>query len=259
MVDLDRTWLNRTPNKTARPSTPFTPRLVVWHETAGYGSLAWNLKPEVKASFNYLIARDGTIYHYVDERQFYAWHAGIGPTRPPYQGKSRWTIGGDLYVGNGINVYAIGVELEGPNDGTPITRAQTSSSTALLRHVRDTYGIPLDAAHHPEHADVAPEYKTDARGYAIAALLAQALQAPPSPTGYSVDTALLPVWDALGGLGRQTTLGWLPGPGYAVGPLRPFPDGNGQMQICERFIVGRDRAGAPRIPLAAEVKAWGLS
>ena len=41
------------------------------------------------------------------------------------------------YTGGQINIYGIGCEIEGPNDGTPITTAQTKAMLELMRHFRD--------------------------------------------------------------------------------------------------------------------------
>ena len=168
-MEFNTSYLNRTPNKTARNSTRFVPEFVVMHETAGYGSLEWNLRPDVRASFNYLITRNGVIYHYVDEQAFIAWHAGI---RSYARG----------YSGGQINVYSIGVELEGPNDGTPITTAQTQSMVALLRYFREKYGIPLTRQFYFAHKDVAPGYKDDPRGYSVEYTLKLIADSEPAPS-----------------------------------------------------------------------------
>ncbi|XSG76282.1 N-acetylmuramoyl-L-alanine amidase [Herpetosiphon llansteffanensis] len=153
-MQFDTSYLNKTPNKTARNTTSFKPEFVILHETAGYGSLEWNLRPEVRSSYNYLIARDGKTYHYVNEKAYVAWHAGV----------RSWARG---YSGGEINVHAIGVEVEGPNDGTPITTAQTKSLVELIRYFRDTYAIPISRDYFFAHSTVAPGYKDDPRGYSV--------------------------------------------------------------------------------------------
>lgn len=163
---LNTTYLNRTPNKTPRENPAgFRPEFVVMHETAGYGSLEWNLRADVRSSYNYLINRAGVIFHYVDENRFIAWGAGV---------RSRWSVEGQTYTNGQINVAALNVELEGPNDGQPITLAQFESGVELIRHFNQTYGIPMDSAYYPEHHDVAPGYKSDARGYDARILVAEA-------------------------------------------------------------------------------------
>lgn len=153
-MQFDTSYLNKTPNKTARNTTSFKPEFVILHETAGYGSLEWNLRPEVRSSYNYLIARDGKTYHYVNEKAYIAWHAGV----------RSWARG---YSGGEINVHSIGVEVEGPNDGTPITTAQTKSLVELIRYFRDTYAIPINRDYFFAHSTVAPGYKDDPRGYSV--------------------------------------------------------------------------------------------
>lgn len=160
-MNLNPSYLNKTPNK-HQHTEPAHLVGIVLHETAGFGTLEWNLKPDVKASFNYLILQNGAIYHYVDETQFVAWHAGI---------RSAWTINGVRYVGAEFNEYFVGIEVEGANDGTPITTAQRDSLIALLQHLNQTYGIPLDVEHCPEHSHIAPGYKTDAKGFSNAVIL----------------------------------------------------------------------------------------
>lgn len=160
-MNLNTSYLNKTPNKHARTEPAHLVGIVL-HETAGFGTLEWNLKPDVKASFNYLILQNGAIYHYVDETRFVAWHAGI---------RSAWTINGIRYSGADFNEYFVGIEVEGANDGTPITTAQRDSLIALLQHLNQRYTIPLDTAHCPEHAQIAPGYKTDAKGFSNAVIL----------------------------------------------------------------------------------------
>lgn len=151
---FDKSYLNKTPNKTKRNTSNFSPEFVILHETAGYGSLDWNLKPEVRSSYNYLILRNGKVYHYVNERQYIAWHSGVNSSARGYDGGQ-------------INIYAIGVELEGPNDGTPITVPQWISFLDLLKYFNETYGIPLEREYLIGHKEAAPGYKTDPKGYNI--------------------------------------------------------------------------------------------
>jgi hypothetical protein len=447
-VNLNTSYLNKTPNKEPRGTTRFIPQFVVMHETAGYGSLDWNLKPSVRSSYNYLISRNGTIYHYVDEQAFIAWHAGVN---------SSYTINGAALSNGQLNIYSIGVEIEGPNDGTPITAAQTASAILLMLHFKKVYNIPIDSDHYQGHEAVAPGYKTDPDGYSVKRLIklaeaddtldtrpftpqtrivdspvvlpaehyigyiiaqggdpdrarrivalylhhgatlrldplgsiAQMLHetdslkswwsAPPrrnlcglgvtgvtrktaSPhpgwqtgrqpgieeAGYAfsndeaavlahlthlgayvytrtsspgafnrdydprigavelagwrgvatvwadlnkrwaypgdnyatgvarkaneiiafdmpdagprppeIDPRLSALYGALGGLGRDVMgLGWVPGPGYPLRPAETAPDGDGIIQYCERYVIGLNRDGKPRIPLLSELEAW---
>lgn len=153
-MQFNTSYLNLTPNKTPRNTKTFKPEFVVMHETAGYGSLQWNLRADVRSSYNYLISRAGVVYHYVDERAFIAWHAGVNSMARGYSGGQ-------------INVFGIGCELEGPNDGTPITTAQTKAMLELMRHFRDAYGIPITRQFYFAHKDVAPGHKTDPQGYSV--------------------------------------------------------------------------------------------
>lgn len=266
LVRPDTSYLNRTPNKTARPAPAPKGTIIgcVMHETAGYGSLDWNLRPDVKASFNYLIDRQGKIWHYVDSKHFVSWGAGKGPQGQPYYGNSRYTVNNRVYIGAAVNERFENVELEGPNDGTPITPRQTESAIALVIYLSQLHGYPLEDQRHREHYEIAPGYKSDALGYAaplILQLARQAVIAPsqPSPYGALVDPRLVLLWQAAGGLGRDVAgLGWVGGPGYATGPAIAAPDGNGFIQPFERMYLGLDRLDRPRMPLLSEVRAWGI-
>lgn len=167
-MKFNDTYLNRTPNKTARNTKNFKPEFVVMHETAGYGSLDWNLRPDVRSSYNYLISRSGVVYHYIDEKAYIAWHAGVNSAARGY-------------TGGQLNVYALGVELEGPNDGTPITTAQTKAMVELLRFFNTTYAIPLTREYFVGHKDVAPGYKSDPKGYSVEYTLKIITEAAPAP------------------------------------------------------------------------------
>ena len=160
-MNFNTSYLNRTPNKHERTEPAHLVGIVL-HETAGFGTLEWNLKPDVKASFNYLILQNGAIYHYVDEQAFIAWHAGI---------RSVWTINGVRYSGADFNDQFVGIEVEGANNGTPITTAQRDSLIALLHYLNQRYDIPLDVEHCPEHSQIAPGYKSDAQGFSNAVIL----------------------------------------------------------------------------------------
>lgn len=156
---FDNRYLNRTANKTARGAGQ-TIEFVVWHETASpspdnpLGTLEYNLSSAVQSSYNFLVARDGTIFHYVDERSWITWHAGVSSSARGYEG---WLV----------NVHSIGVEVDGPNNGTPITPKQRDAITALILFFRDALGIPIDRAHHLGHKEVAPGYKSDPQAYSV--------------------------------------------------------------------------------------------
>lgn len=120
------------------------PNFVIVHYTSDDNaekSLGTLTNPLRAVSAHYLIARDGTIYQLVDERQR-AWHAG----------DSRWGATTDL------NSSSIGIELDN-NGKEPFVDAQVSALLRLLRDVVDRYRIP--AANILGHADIAPQRKID--------------------------------------------------------------------------------------------------
>lgn len=160
---LDTSYLNRTENKAPRrPEQEI--EFVVCHETASpnpnnpYGTLNYNLPLAIQSSYNYLIARTGRIFHYVDEREWISYHAGVN---------SAW-MG---YEGYQINIYSLGVELDGANKGAPCTKAQIESFALLALYFQQAYGIPLEEKYYPHHSRVAPGYKSDPRGYTATQVL----------------------------------------------------------------------------------------
>lgn len=277
MPIIRTTYLNQTPNKTPRGLANFTPELGIMHETAGYGSLTYNLRRDVASSFNYWIGtepgpgKEAPIEWYVDEQKFIAWGAGIGPPGAVggvlYDGYSRWTTPRREYwrrrvaglMISEINECAINIEIEGLNNGNPITPAQRDAAIWLLRHLSRKYAIPLIAAYWPEHMQVAPIHKSDAQGYS-AAYLVQLAAAPSTAPANGVDPRLAAIWAAAGGKGHDdSTLGmWIPGPGLGLGLAIQAPDGNGIIQKCERMYIGQGANGQARFPRIDELKAWGL-
>ncbi len=250
-MQFNTSYLNRTPHKFQRAAKGFKPFFVVWHETGGYGTLEWNIKPEAQASFNYLILRDGSVYWYVDETAYVAWHGGAASQTPPYYGTSRWTINNRLfwvnrysyfdqrgvwckdYRASDVNFQAIGVELEGLNNGAPITQAQTDAAVDLMLYFNTTYGIPLELPYHPEHCDIAPVYKSDGRGYSSATLLAFALKKQKSNQASLPDLALLGVPEdkqsiSLLKFGRMCERNNLPLTGSEIGRV---------YQYCQQFNI----------------------
>jgi N-acetylmuramoyl-L-alanine amidase len=120
------------------------PNFVVIHHTSSTNidrSLQVLTAAASRVSAHYLVARDGRIYHLVDERRR-AWHAG----------ESYWGGQRDL------NSASIGIELD--NDGyEAFPEAQITALLALLGDLKTYYKIP------PEnflgHGDVAPGRKVD--------------------------------------------------------------------------------------------------
>ena len=210
-INFNTQYLNKTVNKDSRRaalihSLHWGYLGTLWHETGSpdpsnpYGTLDYNLNAydsrgrPIKSSYDYLIARDGTIFQYIDSKAFTSWHSGV----------SSWTApGGGVYRNYAANEVLLSVELDGKNDGTPVTAQQLQSAGRLAIYLRDEFGIPLDRRYHPEHREVAPGRKTDPRGYtpdqvlaAAATLLAQAKPAPveiPAMTYYRV-TATAGLW-----------------------------------------------------------------
>jgi N-acetylmuramoyl-L-alanine amidase len=120
------------------------PQFVILHHTSddtAARALATLTDPARMVSAHYLVARDGTIYQLVDERDR-AWHAGT----------ARWGSDSD------INSSSIGIELD--NDGAePYPPAQVRALLALLRDLEARYEIPRE--NFLGHGDVAPGRKID--------------------------------------------------------------------------------------------------
>jgi N-acetylmuramoyl-L-alanine amidase len=130
-----------------RPSPNYDARranfVVIHHTSAATAqqSLAVLTDPARRVSSHYLIGRDGTIFHLVDEGAR-AWHAGDS-----YWGGQR-----------DMNSASIGIELD--NDGfEPFAGAQIDTLLALLADVKTRHNIP--AANFIGHADIAPGRKVD--------------------------------------------------------------------------------------------------
>lgn len=128
-------------------TTNFTmrkPNFVIIHHTA-QGTAEQTLKtftlPRTDVSAHYLISRNGTVYHLLND-YLRAHHAGAG----------KWGSITDM------NSCSIGIELD--NNGTePFADAQIASLLALLRQLKQTYNIPT--ANFIGHSDFAPARKTD--------------------------------------------------------------------------------------------------
>ncbi len=163
---FDDQYLDRSANKWAREQGNDL-EFVVWHETASpnpdnpHGTLSYNLAQRVQSSYNYLIARDGTIFHYINERSWIAYHAGLHSAA---RGYVEW----------GVNAHSLGVEVDGRNNGEPITTHQRDAIIALMVYFNNEYKIPLLRSHHLGHHEVAPGYKSDPRGFSVGIALAMA-------------------------------------------------------------------------------------
>jgi N-acetylmuramoyl-L-alanine amidase len=169
-MSINTSYLNATVNKTLRP--PGTPRIGrLWHETANgsgnpYTTLEWNLSSNAGSSYDFLIARDGTIFQYVDYDAYTSWHAG----------DSACTIDGRTYTDWSVNENFIGIELDGPNDGTPCTTAQIDAAALLAILLWEDLGINLTGPYDVTHKQVATPAgrKSDPRGATIGQILTRA-------------------------------------------------------------------------------------
>jgi N-acetylmuramoyl-L-alanine amidase len=167
-VRVDTSYCSSTANKSPRdPGTPYVARL--WHETANgsgnpYNTLEYNLSANVGSSYDFLIARDGTIFQYIDYHNWTAWHAG----------DSYCVIDGVAYADWDVNEHFIGIELDGPNNGEPCTQAQIDAAALLAIALAVTENIPLTGAYDVTHAQVAPGRKSDPQGATVDQILARA-------------------------------------------------------------------------------------
>lgn len=120
------------------------PNYVVLHHTA-QSSCEQTLKTftsePAQVSAHYLICRDGTLYHLLND-YLRAWHAGA----------AKWGNETD------INSSSIGIEID--NNGVDtFSTAQLNCLTGLLTVLKKKYNIP--AANFIGHADIAPTRKVD--------------------------------------------------------------------------------------------------
>ncbi len=252
-VNLNTSFLNRTVNKEPRArGWPYVG--VICHETQSRSndptsSLNWNLKAyhiinrkryDVYSSYNYLIARDGTIFHYVDETKYIAWHAG----------DSQWTLNGRTYTDYAMNRDWIGVEIDGPSNGTPATNVQIDAFAHLIIHLHETQRIPVSTDYYVTHAAIAAHRiinpRTDPRGYTVQQVIARAqallpqgpidyaaLWGPHAP--YNPEFGIPRAWRAEHDAGRPL--------GQAISQEFTRRDGR-TWQTFERGEIGW-RAGAP--------------
>ncbi|ANI89478.1 hypothetical protein A9P82_09345 [Arachidicoccus ginsenosidimutans] len=120
------------------------PNFVIIHHTS-QNSVDETLRTftleRTEVSANYVIGRDGSIYHMVND-YLRAWQAGAG----------KW---GNI---TDMNSCSVGIELD--NDGyAPFTDAQINSLVAVLTSLKKRFGIP--AANFIGHEDWAPTRKND--------------------------------------------------------------------------------------------------
>ena len=124
------------------------PNFVVIHHTA-QNSCDQTLKtftlPRTQVSAHYVICRDGTVYHMLNDL-LRAHHAGV----------SKWGNATDL------NSMSIGIEIDN-NGSEPFSDAQMNNLLLLLDRLKKAYNIPQ--ANFIGHADVAPGRKVDPSRY----------------------------------------------------------------------------------------------
>lgn len=93
---------------------------------------------------HYIVARDGTVYRLVDEKNI-AYHAG--DSKMP-DGRSN------------VNAFSIGIEVIGKDDGSP-SDAQYDALKKLIADIETRY----DIKHILGHSDIAPGRKSDPWGF----------------------------------------------------------------------------------------------
>ncbi|WP_395813266.1 N-acetylmuramoyl-L-alanine amidase [Archangium minus] len=121
---------------------------IILHHTASNntaGDLATLTKKGTDVSAHYLIGKDGTIYHLVDDKMA-AWHAG------------KSSLHGD--TSPSVNARSIGIEITNDGSGkTPFTEAQYRALEKLVPYLAKTYNVPMKNI--LGHKDVAPGRKID--------------------------------------------------------------------------------------------------
>mgnify|MGYP001040426242 CR=1 FL=1 len=121
-----------------------SPSLVVLHFTemaTAEAALERLCSPQAEVSAHYMIGRDGTVWHLVDEK-LRAWHAGAGA----WQGH------------DDVNSRSIGIELD--NDGTsPFSAPLMRTLETLLTDICTRWQISSSGV--IAHSDMAPGRKVD--------------------------------------------------------------------------------------------------
>ncbi len=124
------------------------PNFVIIHHTAQNSceqTLKTFTKTESQVSAHYVICKDGTIHHMLND-YLRAWHGGV----------SKWGNNTD------INSSSIGIEID--NNGLePFNENQIGNLMALLASLKKAYSIP--PANFIGHQDIAPSRKVDPNVY----------------------------------------------------------------------------------------------
>ena len=124
------------------------PNFVIIHHTAQTAcdtTLRTFTLPRTQVSAHYVICRDGTIHHMLND-YLRAWHAGAG----------KWGNVTD------VNSTSVGIELDN-NGFEPFPDAQINSLLTVLKHLKKDYNIPV--SNFIGHADIAPKRKVDPSKY----------------------------------------------------------------------------------------------
>lgn len=123
--------VKHSPNFNARPAGTRI-RLIVLHADAGAseaGTISWLLSKQSKASYHYLVGRDGSVTQLVREEDR-AWHAGV----------SEWA------GVKGCNDYSLGLSFANRMDGKEAyPESQVAAGVELVALLMTTHGITLDA------------------------------------------------------------------------------------------------------------------
>ncbi len=120
------------------------PNMVIIHYTAQNSceqTLQTFTKPEREVSAHYVICKDGTLHHMLND-YLRAWHAGA----------SKWGNNTD------INSSSIGIEIDN-NGKDSFSLAQLNTLYGVLGYLKKAYNIP--AANFIGHSDIAPVRKVD--------------------------------------------------------------------------------------------------
>ncbi len=153
-----------SPNFNRRPPGTIIDTIVL-HATAGglEATLSWFANPQAQASAHYVVAKDGTVYQMVLEKDR-AWHAGVSE----WNGRSN------------VNHFSIGIEIVNMNDGVdPYPPQQVASVTELVRYLVNKYQIWSNNV--VTHAQVAPGRKTDPIGFPVDQVLDAVYAPTPAP------------------------------------------------------------------------------
>lgn len=124
------------------------PNFVIIHHTAQNScpqTLQTFTKPATQVSAHYVICKDGTIHHLLND-YLRAWQAG----------NSKW---GNI---TDVNSVSVGIELDN-NGYEPFPDSQINSLLRLLTRLKTTYNIPT--ANFIGHGDIATTRKVDPSAY----------------------------------------------------------------------------------------------